>query len=220
MEEFPRRLEGSTTASLLAAAASGRLKDPEAKMVSASQLRPGMVVRYENNTYRVVAAEYHPGQGKMGGATHARLKNLSTGTFWEHSFRSELKLEEVASDTRAMDFLYRDGDHCYFMDPDTYEQIAIPESMVGPQAVFLLPEMRLNIDQVEGKPVGVQFPEMMEVRIADTAPPIHQQDSTWKPARLENGMEIMVPQFIKTGDLVRLDVVNLKYMDRAKGRTK
>ncbi len=190
-------------------------------MVSASQLRPGMVVRYENQTYRVVAAEYHPGQGKMGGVSHARLKNLSTGTFWEHSFRSELKLEEVASDKRAMAFLYRDGGHYYFMDPDTYEQIAIPESMVGPQAVFLLPEMRLNIDLVEGTPVGVQFPEMMEVRIADTAPPIHQQqDSTWKPARLENGMEIMVPQFIKTGDVVRLDVENVKYMDRAKGTTK
>ena len=80
--------------------------------------------------------------------------------------------------------------------------------------------MRLNIDQVEGKPVGVQFPEMMEVRIADTAPPIHQQDNTWKPARLENGMEIMVPQFIKTGDVVRLDLANLKYVDRAKGGTK
>ena len=190
-------------------------------MVSASQLRPGMVVRYENQTYRVVAADYHPGQGRMGGVSHARLKNLSTGTFWEHSFRSELKLEEVASDKRAMTFLYSDGDHCYFMDPDTYEQIAIPESMVGPQAAFLLPEMRLNIDLVEGTPVGVQFPEMMEVRVADTAPPIHQQqDNTWKPARLENGLEIMVPQFIKTGDVVRLDVENLKYMDRAKGTTK
>jgi elongation factor P len=107
------------------------------------------------------------------------------------------------------------------MDPDTYEQIAIAESMVGPQAVFLLPEMRLNIDLVEGRPVGVQFPEMMEIRIADTAPPIHQQqDSTWKPARLENGLEIMVPQFIKTGDVVRLDAENLKYVDRAKGTAK
>ena len=190
-------------------------------MVSASQLRPGMVVRYESQTYRVVAAEYHPGQGKMGGVSHARLKNVSTGTFWEHSFRSELKLEEVASDKRAMTFLYRDGDHCYFMDPDTYEQIVIAEWMVGPQAVFLLPEMRLSIDLVEGTPVGVQFPEMMEVRIADTAPSSHQQqDSTWKPARLENGLEIMVPQFIKTGDVVRLDVENLKYMDRTKGTTK
>ncbi len=190
-------------------------------MVSASQLRPGMVVRYENHTYRVVAAEYHPGQGKMGGVSHARLKNLSTGTFWEHSFRSELKLEEVASDKRAMTFLYRDGDQCYFMDPDTYDQIGIPESMVGPQAVFLLPDMRLDIELVEGTPMGVQFPEMMEVRIADTAPPIHQpQDSTWKPARLENGMEIMVPHFIKTGDVVRIDFENPKYVDRAKGTTK
>src|SRR5437867_3227824 len=183
-------------------------------MVTASQLRSGMVVRYESQLYRVVAADYHPGQGKMGGVTHARLKNLSTGTFWEHSFRSELKLEEVASDKRAMSFLYRDGGHCYFMDPDTYDQIGIPESMVGPQAVFLLPDMRLDIELVEGTPMGVQFPEIMELRIADTAPPAHQQDSTWKPARLENGMEIMVPQFIKTGDIVRIDFENPKYLDR------
>ena len=190
-------------------------------MVSASQLRPGMVVRYENQTYRIIAAEYHPGQGRMGGVTHARLKNISTGTSWEHSFRSELKLGEVASDKRAMTFLYKDGDHCYFMDPDTYEQIAIPESMVGPQAIFLLPEMRLDIDLVEGTPVGVQFPEIMEVRVANTAPSIHQQqDSTWKPARLENDLEIMVPQFIKTGDVVRVDVENLKYVDRAKGTSR
>jgi len=63
-------------------------------MIAASQLRQGMVVRHEGQTYKVLIADYHPGQGKMGGATHARLKNLDTGTTWEHSFRSDLKLED------------------------------------------------------------------------------------------------------------------------------
>jgi len=66
----------------------------------------------------------------------------------------------------------------------------------------------------------VMFPEMLEVRIADTAPPVHQQDSNWKPAHLDNGVEVMVPQFIKNGDMIRLDMATLKYMDRAKSAAK
>ncbi len=75
----------------------------------------------------------------------------------------------------------------------------------------------MPVEFVEGQPVSVQMPDMLEVRIEETAPPVHQQaDSTWKPARLENGVEIMVPQFIKSGDMIRLDVNALRYMDRVK----
>jgi elongation factor P len=81
--------------------------------------------------------------------------------------------------------------------------------------------MRVAVEFVEGRPLSVSFPDVLEVRVAETAPPVHQQvDSVWKPARLESGVEIMVPQFIKKGDLVRLDVANMKYMDRAKGTGK
>lgn len=190
-------------------------------MVLASQLRAGMAVRHEGQVYKVLIADYHPGQGKMGGATHARLKNVATGTLWEHSFRSELKLEDVPVEKQSMDFLYADGGDCYFMNPETFEQIAIPEKVIGPQAQFLRPEMSLPVEFVEDQPVSVVFPEMIEVRIADTAPPVHQQqDSTLKAAKLENGVQIMVPQFIKTGDTIRLDLVNLKYVDRAKTMAK
>ncbi|MFB3826962.1 MAG: elongation factor P [Bryobacteraceae bacterium] len=186
-------------------------------MVTASQLRAGMAVRFEGQLYKIVACEYHPGQGKMGGVAHARLKNLSTGTFWEHSFRSELKLEDVAVEKRSLGFLYADETHCWFMDPETYDQVAVPAAVIGEQARFLEPEMPIPVEFVEGRPVSVQFPDVMEVRVAETAPPVHQQqDNTWKPARFENGVEIMVPQFIKTGDMIRLDVANLKYMDRAR----
>jgi elongation factor P len=190
-------------------------------MVVASQLRAGMAVRFEGQPYRILAADYHPGQGKMGGATHARLKNLSTGTLWEHSFRSDLRLEELDVEKQPMDYLYDDGGDCYFMNPGSFEQIAIPRAMVGPQAALLQPEMRVAVESVEGRPVSVSFPDVLEVRVAETTAPVHQQvDSVWKSARLESGVEIMVPQFIKSGDLIRLDVANMKYMDRAKGTGK
>jgi elongation factor P len=190
-------------------------------MVLASQLRAGMAIRFEGQTYKVLVADYHPGQGKMGGATHARLRDLGTGALWEHSFRSERKLDDLPVEKQSMDFLYTDADACYFMNPVSYEQVAVPASLMGAQARFLQPEMRLPVEFVEGEPVSVIFPDIIEVRIAETAPPVHaQQDSTWKEARLENDVEIMVPQFLKTGDVIRLDLQNLKYVDRAKSGAK
>jgi len=187
-------------------------------MVTASQLRIGMAIKFEGQRYKVVAAEYHGGQGKMGGATHTRLQNLDTRTFWEHSFRSELKLEEIALEKQALEFLYADGGQCCFMNPDTYEQTEVARAIVGePQAGLLEPGMKVSVEFLEGRPVSVLFPDVLEVKIVDTAPPIHQQqDSNYKPAKLANDIEVMVPLFVKTGDAIRLDVANMKYMDRAK----
>jgi elongation factor P len=189
-------------------------------MVLASQLRPGMAVRYEHQEYKVLAADYHPGQGKMGGVLHARLRSLTTGTLWEHSFRAELKLDELAVEKRSLVYLYADPDACYFMDPESYEQIAVPLSMIGDQARLLQPDLQVPVEFVEGRPVSVEFPSVLEVKITDTAPPLHQQDGAWKAAKLESGIEIMVPPFIKSGDAIRLDVPNLKYMDRVKTAAK
>ena len=177
-----------------------------------------MAIRHEGQTYKIMAAEYHGGQGKMGGVAHVRLKNLTTGALWEHSFRAEVRLEDLPVEKQSMDFLYSDDDQCYFMNPDNYEQVGISASVIGPQARFLLPEMRVPVEFVEGQPVSVLFPDIIEMRVADTAPPVHQQqDSTLKTARLDNDVEVMVPQFIKVGDVIRLDVQNLKYIERAKG---
>ncbi len=187
-------------------------------MVVASQLRAGMAIRFEGQPYKVIACEYHPGQGRMGGTAHTRLRNLATGTFWEHSFRAELKLEDLPIEKHSLEFLYSDENQCYFMDPATFEQTAIATAVVGPQVKFLEPSMQLPVEFVEDRAVSVLFPEILDVRIADTAPPSHaQQDSAWKPACLDNGVEVMVPQFIKPGDLIRLDVEKLRYVDRAKG---
>jgi elongation factor P len=190
-------------------------------MITASQLRAGMVVRHEGQTYKVLMADYRPGQGKMGGATHTRLLNLETGTSWEHGFRAEIKLEDLPVERQSMEFLYSDADGCYFMHPETFEQVSIPASTIGDRVPFLKEGMDVPVELVDGAPISVLFPDFLEVQIADTTPPVHQQqDSNWKTARLENGVEIMVPQFIKTGDAIRLDMESLKYMDRAKSVAK
>ena len=189
-------------------------------MVTASQLRAGMAIKFEHQDYKVVAAEYHPGQGKMGGVAHVRLRNLGTGTFWEHSFRAELKLETLPAEKQELEFLYADSDQCVFMNPETYEQTEVALELAGPQTSLLEPGMHLSVEFVEGRPVSVLFPPVLEVKIADTAPASHQQaDSAYKPAQLANGIEVMVPQFVKAGDIIRLDLETMKYMDRAKTRT-
>ena len=189
-------------------------------MVLASQLRTGMAIRYEGQLYRVLAADYHPGQGRMTGQNHARLRNLSTGTLWEHSFRSELKLDDIPIEKRALEYLYADAEQHCFMEPETYEQIEVPKALLGPQAAFLEAGMKLAVEFVEGRPVSVIMPDSLEVKVADTAPASHQQqDSNYKPAKLDNGVEVMVPQFVKTGDVIRVALETMKYMDRVRRTT-
>src|SRR5579864_3055131 len=152
-------------------------------MVLATQLRAGIAIRYEGQLYRVLAADYHPGQGRMSGQSHTRLRNLSTGTLWEHSFRSEMKLDDIPIEKQGLEFLYADADQCCFMNPATFDQVEIPRALLGPQAAFLESGMKLAVEFVEGQPVNVVLPDILEMAVADTAPPSHQQqDSNFKPA--------------------------------------
>lgn len=186
-------------------------------MLAASQLRTGMVIRYENQAFRVISCDYRAGQGKMGGVAHVRLKNLATGSFWEHSLRADLKLEILDVERHNLEFLYSDADQYYFMNPETFDQIGIPAQIIGSVGRFLQPQMQLPVEFVDGKPMNVVFPDIVELRVESTAPPAHQQqDTTWKIAEMENGLKIMVPQFIKSGDMVRIEVEKLRYVDRAR----
>jgi elongation factor P len=188
-------------------------------MIIASQLRPGIALRYEGQKYKVVGCEYHSGQGKMGGVAHVRLQSLATRTFRELSLRAELKLETLPVEKQSLEFLYADADHSYFMDPQSYDQIGIDNALIGPASRFLAPGLQLPVEFVDGQPINLLFPDIIEMGIAATAAPVHgQQDNTWKTARLENDVEVMVPQFIKTGDRIRVNVGSLTYVDRAKSR--
>ena len=188
-------------------------------MLVASQLRAGTALRLSGEVWKVLAAEYHGGGGKMGGVTHARLRNVRTGTQREWRFRAEEPIEAVELEKQALQFLYGDADTSTFMNPVTFEQTEVENTLLGKSAAFLTPEMAVPVEFCEGRPIGVSLPEIVEVRVASTATPVHTQgqDSVWKDARLENGLSLLVPPFIAEGETIRVKVEDATYVERAKG---
>jgi len=190
-------------------------------MLIASQLRPGTVLKIGPDIFKVFESTYHIGQGKMPGSVHARAHHVLTGTLKEFRFRPEERLEETQLDKHEMEFLYADGDSATFMNPDSFEQVSIPLEAIGKATKFLLPPMKVPVEFYQGQPVSIVFPEIVEAKVSNTAQPVHQQqDNTFKDARLENGVEILVPHFIKTGEIIRVEVATGKYVDRVRADTK
>jgi elongation factor P len=186
-------------------------------VVIASDLRTGMIVEIEGQLHRILSAEYRAGGGKMPGAVHARLQDLGTGSITDRRFHPDEKLATATVERETMEFIYQDGDAFYFMNPTTFEQLPVPRQILGIKAGFLQPGMRLPVESIGERPTGVVFPESVDLRLASTAQPMHQREtSALKRAVLENGMEVQVPLFIKEGELVRIEVATGKYLERVK----
>ena len=187
-------------------------------MLTASELHPGLALRIDGVLYRIIEASYHGGQGKMGGVAHVKLRNLETGTMREWRFRSDQVVEEVTPDRQNLQFLYTDERAAYFMHPETFEQVEVEIGRLGRATDFLREEMVVPVEFVEGRPLGIVFPEIVDARVADTTPAVHAQGLTnvWKEAVLDNGLTIRVPQFIAPGELIRVKVEDAAYVERAK----
>jgi len=189
----------------------------ERAMIIASQLRPGTVLKIGEELLKVEESAYHLGQGKMPGSVHAKLINVRKGTFKELRFRPEERLDETVLDKQEMEFLYSDADSATFMNPVTFDQVSIPLESIGPAQKYLKAEMMIPVEFYEGEPVSIVFPKIVEVKVDTTAQPVHQQqDNTFKYATLENGLEALVPQFIRPGETVRIEVATGKYVDRVR----
>ena len=190
-------------------------------MVLASQLRPGITLKIGENLFKVTESNFHAGQGKMPGSVHASLRHVRTVSIRELRLRPEDRLEDVVLERREMEFLYSETESATFMHPETFEQFSLPLESLGGVEKFIKPEMRIPVGFYEGQPVNVMFPENVEVKVQSTSDPIHQQaDNTYKPAVLENGLEVMVPQFIKVGDRIRVQVRSGKFVDRVRADAK
>lgn len=190
-------------------------------MIIASELRAGMVIRVEGEIYKVLDVEAKAGAAKMGGVVKTKLTNVRSGRLWEPHFRPQERLEDLELERHMMEFLFAQGDSCTFMNPNTYEQIDIPNAVLGLGQKFLQSGMELPVEFFNGEPISVVFPDIADVRISETAPPAHsQQDSAWKEALLENGMSVRVPLFIAPGELVRVEVKTGRYVERARAEHK
>lgn len=184
-------------------------------MVTASELQRGMVVRVEGQVYRVIEVEAKAAAAKLGGVVKTELSNVMTGRLWEARFRPQERLEDMPVERRNMEFLFREGDTCTFMDPNTFEQVEVPGEMLGRAVDFLQSGSALPLEFFEGRPISAVLPDIVESRVVSTAPPSHsQQDSAWKEATLENGVSIRVPLFIAQDERVRIDLRTGRYMER------
>jgi len=191
-------------------------------MRTGSELRPRMTLKVDGALCRVVSAEYHGGQGKMGGVMHAKLQDLHTGKERDRRFRAEETVEEVQPDRQSLQFLYSEGAVSTFMNPQTYEQVSIDTARLGKAAAWLTGDTVVPVEFVDGEPLGMVFPEIAEGRVAETAAPYHTPgtDNVWKAAKLDNGVAVMVPPFIDVGETIRVDVETARYVERAKARAR
>jgi len=184
-------------------------------MTKASDLRNGMCIRLNNDLYKVVLAEMKIGTAKLPSSVHVRLRNLQTGTQTEQRLHPEAKVEGIVVETVLLTYSYKDGDTLYFMHPTTFELVPIPRQMVGSYEKFLGEGGVLKIEFYGEQPIDALIPPTVDVTVASTGPALHgDNDSAPKPATLENGMEVHVPQFIKTGDRIRIDVASGRYLER------
>lgn len=186
-------------------------------MIPASEVKTGMILQFEKNLYKVLSAEYHMGGGKMGGLVHVKLKDFRTGLFLDRKFKPEERVGNVELNRKIMEFLYKDADGYYMMDIHTYDQIPLNRNLLEVFDPFLQPNMQLSVEFLEDEPVNVIFPEWVDLEVISTPPGLSTlQDEVYKSATLSNGMEVLVPQFIKSGDVVRVSVSSKKYMERVK----
>jgi len=185
-------------------------------MLVASELKAGMVIRMEGQIYRVLEVESRAGAAKLGGVVKVKLSNVRSGRMWEPHLRPLERVEELHVERQLMEFLFRQGDTCTFMNPNTYEQIEVSGEILGPSEQFLQAGMEVPVEFFQGEPISAVLPDIMEARVLDTVPPARsQQDSAWKEARLDNGLVIRVPLFIAPGESVRVDVRTGHYVERA-----
>jgi len=186
-------------------------------MISATQLRPGMIIIHGGNLYRVASVN-HLTPGNKRGFMQTKLKNLKNGVGTEYKFRSEDRVEQVMLDTRTMQYLYNEGDLHTFMDTENYEQISLTAEDIGDILPYLLPNHIVEIELFEGKPVGISPPSTVDLKVVDTEPSLKgaTASASYKPAKLETGITIQVPPFIQVGDRVRVDPLEGKYLERVR----
>ena len=185
--------------------------------VIASSLRKGNVVDQDGKLYVILTAEnVHPGKGNS--VTQVDMRRITDGVKVTERWRTVEMVERAEVDDREYQFLYHDGEGYHFMEPETYEQIAVPEDVVGDQAPFLQDGMKVFLKTFEGQALSIELPQRVTLEIVDTEPVVKGQtaSSSFKTAVLSNGVKTMVPPHIGVGTRVVVMTADASYVERAK----
>ena len=184
--------------------------------IPATQLRPGMVIKHNNDLHAVFSVE-HRTPGNLRAFIQAKLRNLRTGAMYEHRFRSADAIEKVTVDEVEMEYLYNDGDNYHFMNTENYEQTHLTKDVLGDSVDYLIPNLQIKVEFFDGKPVGIELPQTVELTVVETEPGLKSATATnvTKPAKLETGLVVQVPPFINEGEKIRVDTSEGAYLSRA-----
>jgi elongation factor P len=185
-------------------------------MISATQLRPGMVIKFNNELCSIFKME-HRTPGNLRGFVQVKMRKLSSGSMMEHRFSSEDKVERASLDEQEMEYLYDDGEYFYFMNTETFEQMHLTKDLLGDATGFLVPNLKVAVEFYEGKPISVELPPSVDLMVVQTEPGMKgaSVSNVTKAAKLETGLVVQVPPFISEGEKIRVSTSEMAYLERA-----
>src|ERR1041385_230047 len=185
--------------------------------IQATQIRRGMMILFEGEPCRVIEFRHHT-PANLSAMVQTKLRNIKTGSSFEHRFRSADTIERAILEQHEMEFLSSDGSHHHFMNTENYEQIALSDEDLGDAAQWLTPGLKIQAEFYDGAPIGIDLPPSLELAVTRTEPTMKSAtvSNVNKPATLENGVTVTVPPFVNEGDRIRVDPTEGRYIERAK----
>src|SRR5262244_202669 len=184
--------------------------------IPATQMRPAMIITRNNDPHLVFSVE-HRTPGNLRAFIQAKLRNIRTGAMFEHRFRSADPIDKINVDEIPMEYLYQDGDTYCFLNTENYEQVHLNKDVLGDAVDYLTANLQIKVEFYDGKPVGVELPQTVELTVVETEPGLKSAtaSSVTKPAKTETGLVVQVPPFINEGEKIRVDTAEGAYLSRA-----
>lgn len=186
-------------------------------LVKANDIRRGVVVVFNGQPCRVM--DYtHRTPGNLRAFVQIRMRNLATGNTFDHRFSATENVETARLDTKELQVLYRDTNGVHVMDEVSYDQYTLDDETIGEQGQWLEPGMKFLAEWLDGRPIAIQLPSVIELEVVETTPVMKTATKTasTKPATLNNGVTVQVPEFISVGERVRVNPATGEYLERAK----
>ncbi len=184
-------------------------------MIQSTQMRPGMVILFNGELHTVFSVN-HRTPGNLRGFVQAKMRNLRSGTMFEHRFASEDRVERAVLEEVEMEYMYDDGEYFYFMNSENFEQTHLTKEMLGDSVEYLIPNLKVKVEYHEGTPISVELPASVEMKVVEVEPGIKggSVSNVGKPAKMETGLVVSVPQFVNEGDVIRVSTSDGSYQER------
>jgi elongation factor P len=185
--------------------------------MQANDLRPGMVIKWNNNDLYSIFKMEHRTPGNLRAFVQVKMRNLRTGAIFDNRFSSTEQVERAILDEQQMEYLYDDGEQYTFMNTETFDQVALNKELLGDAVDYLIPNIKVAVEFYEGRPISVELPATVDLKVVETEPGLKGAtvSNVTKPAKMETGLVVQVPPFINEGEMIRVSTSDGSYQARA-----